>query len=205
MSKCLFLQGDVQIGKSTLLLECLQPYLPYIGGFVVQRLLQGEHLKAFCLKEITDDAWSVNASYQGDEANIFICEQKGQWLSDEQVFEQIGENLVCEATRKKILVLDEIGGVELLSDSFRQNLYKALSGEVFCVGVLKSAANSKLLRENVVLSQRYQELYQQLFADIRERFDGEVFDVTEKNKLIVKSKIQDFLMETGLIASTKNR
>ncbi|MGI6361417.1 MAG: nucleoside-triphosphatase [Bacillota bacterium] len=193
MSNCLFLQGDMKVGKSTLLLESVHPYLACTGGFMVQRLFSGEHLKAFCLHQVAAEPWSVNAEYKGNEANIFLQKTDHGWQSFPEVFTRIGPCLPQWAKKNKLMLLDEIGGVELLSEVFWENLYQVLGSGIPCIGVVKSLTNSKIMQESVALSDRYQKLHKQLLTDIKGKFSGEIMELTTSNRPFVKQEIAAFL------------
>lgn len=190
---CLFLQGQIQIGKSTLLLNSLRPFLPVTGGFMVQRLKQNGQFKGFCLQKVADIPLEAEI-YAGQKAsNIFIeIGDQGGYFHPE-VFEQIGSELLLVAAGKKLIYLDEIGGIELLSDPFRQNLYRVLAGPTPCIGVIKSLPNSNVMQKGIQLDPIYKQRHQQLFTDIEKRFNGRILTLTDDNRAEIQQAVEEFL------------
>ena len=146
MKKHLFLQAPIQAGKSTLLKEAMEPYREYIGGFVSQRLLDSElNTLGFRLADYAERP-ELTAAFSDGLSNIFLKRTAGEGRFDISVFENQAIQILEEAKRtKKIILLDEIGGGELKSDTFKNYLDGLLGGDIPCIGVLKepkAAANT---------------------------------------------------------------
>ncbi|MCR4441857.1 MAG: hypothetical protein QHH10_06665 [Peptococcaceae bacterium] len=56
MASNLFLTGPKRCGKSTLIRSCVKPYLERVGGFFVQRVMNGANCLAFRLLELSPQA-----------------------------------------------------------------------------------------------------------------------------------------------------
>lgn len=144
MSQNIFFEGPVRSGKSTALRKALLPHFSEVGGFVVQRLVGSNgHPAAYRLAGITDPAafLAVDAPYTGGETDIFLRLPSREF--DSAVFEAKGIELLDRSQDKRILLLDEIGGLELLIPSFRDRLISLLQGETPCVGIMKERQKSR--------------------------------------------------------------
>ncbi len=190
---CLFLQGQMQIGKSTLLLDSLRPFLSVTGGFMVQRLRQKSQPRGFCLQAVADIPLEAEICAEQKANNVFIeIGDQGACFHPE-VFEQVGSELLLASEGKKLIYLDEIGGIELLSDLFRQNLYRVLAGPVPCIGVIKSLSNSNVMQKGMQIDPIYKDLQQQLFTDIKERFNGCILNLANDNRAQIQQAVDQFL------------
>ncbi len=192
---CLFLQGDTKVGKSTLLMQNLQPYLRDAGGFVVQRMTQDGVNRGFCLQALSSPPPALTIPYDAQKNNVFIEYTPQGWQQYPEVFAHAGAALLDAhaLAGKKLIVLDEVGGVELLSPEFHRALYLTLGGETPCIGVLKSVCNRGKMKDKLFMESDYEQLCRQLFTDISERFGGKIITMTEKNRPLVQKEIQDFL------------
>jgi len=151
VSKNLFLFGNIGAGKSTLIRECLLPYLNEVGGFYVQRIFCGNELIAFSLKPITDES-SYELTLKVDDLegldNLFLyLDTNGKWQSNNDVFLKSGLELLQNSIQnnKKLILLDELGGIELHNKIFMTEVYKIIKGSIPLLGVVKAPKNARIL------------------------------------------------------------
>ncbi len=151
MSKNLFLSGNIGAGKSTLIRECLLPYLAAVGGFYVQRIFCGNELIAFSLKPIADKL-SYKLTLKVDDLegldNLFLyLDNNGNWQSNNDVFLNSGLEILQSSIQKnkKLILLDELGGIELHNQTFMTEVYKILKGSIPLLGVVKAPKNARIL------------------------------------------------------------
>lgn len=123
----LFLTGSVGCGKSTSIAAALGEALPLAGGFLTVRQRDETGCPAAFLLMRPD----------GTERGIILEGSSGQFTMHPEVFEDLGIRLLEEGERHDYVVLDEIGGFELLSESFTAALRKLLESDVPCIGVMK--------------------------------------------------------------------
>ena len=156
MNTMLFLEGPIQTGKSTLIRKCLGPHIADCGGFTSQRLVDaGGRTKGF---RLVSAAEPLTASAEGfmsgtgstepfiSHAGIFKWfADDGRVITDQSVFEQTGVSLLKSSARRPLVLLDEIGGSELLCGDFRKTLDAILSSSKPCLGVLKLPENAQRL------------------------------------------------------------
>lgn len=139
----LFLEGTSRTGKSTLLRECLLPYKEQLGGFSSQRLWEKDFCRCYRMTPASD--FQLDQEYHPDFPHIFRY-HRHQYP---EVFKTYGVQLLEDASHYPLILLDEIGGAELLVPEFRQTLYKILSGNVPCIGVLKEASKAQFMKSTV--------------------------------------------------------
>lgn len=194
--KCLFLAGNMKIGKSTTILKNIELYIPgnLIGGFMCQRLVNNKKTKAFCLTDIKMVEASIK-KYKPDTPNIFLKNISGKWEKNDEVFNTIGVEMLSNLASKKLVVLDEIGGFELLAEQFREKLYEVLLGDIPVIGVLKSNSNKLIMKESVRIDNDYIALYEKLCSDIENICGGKILTAKENNMLSIQNEINIFFEE----------
>ena len=142
--KILMLEGPIQTGKSTLIRTMLGDHLPKCGGFTSQRLIDASgRTKGFRLCPAAADLTGPDEGITEDVFKYFRPD--GSVCKDQSVFERTGTALLRESAGRPLILLDEIGGSELLCDAFCAALYEVLTGDAPCLGVLKLADNARRL------------------------------------------------------------
>lgn len=154
MSRNFFLEGPVQTGKSTLIREVLGDHLSACGGFASQRLTdEAGMLQGFRIGPAADTpltarvragtlplAWPDGTPCRG----VFRCRgEDGCFHGDPGPFAEEGRDYLRRKSGQDLMLLDEIGGIELLCDPFYADLLDLLRSGTPCLGVLK-------LRENML-------------------------------------------------------
>ncbi|HED24657.1 MAG TPA: hypothetical protein ENN91_05980 [Firmicutes bacterium] len=153
MAKNLFLLGKIGTGKSTLLRNNLLPVLDRTGGFFVQRVLISGVCTAFRLLPVTNAEEYLLEKEEPELENLdnlFLkSDGQGNWHNDLAVFRNAGIRFLQEsaAEGKRLILLDEIGGVELSCVPFVRALKKIISGSLPVIGVLKAPVNAGTLEE----------------------------------------------------------
>lgn len=165
MKNLLFLEGPIQTGKSTLIRKCLGAHLADCGGFTSQRLIDADgQTKGFRLVSAAEpltapaeDFMSGGEPKSGTNSDVpFISDagifkwfaDDGRVITDQSVFDTIGVSLLRSSARRPLVLLDEIGGSELLCGEFRKTLDAILSSSKPCLGVLKLAENAQRLHSH---------------------------------------------------------
>lgn len=67
----------------------------------------------------------------------------GRVHKDQSVFDRAGVNLLTSSNGRSLILLDEIGGSELLCEPFCQALDEVLASGIPCLGVLKLAESAR--------------------------------------------------------------
>jgi len=110
----------------------------------VQRLIDADGFPAaYRLRTLSDRAsfLNVNAPFTGGEPDIFL--HLPSRIFDPTVFETTGVELLNQCKGKRLVLLDEIGGLELLVPLFRDALFRQLQEEIPCVGIIKERKKSR--------------------------------------------------------------
>ena len=134
MKKKLFLTGPDRSGKSDMIHTCLGDRARHAGGFVtVRERDEAGNVLSF-------DLMPADGSGQPERFLEFV---NGKPVSHLEVFSQIGTRLLRQGANRPFVVLDELGGGELLDDSFMRALVQLLKSDVPCIGVLKGPGAGK--------------------------------------------------------------
>ena len=149
MKRHLFLTGPIGCGKSTAIATALGGKIAQCGGFLTRRYQQ-PHLH-FTLE-----------SPDGNAKRTFLDFASGKPEVDLAVFSK-------NYLRGEILVLDEIGGIELLDPDFTAALEAVLNSDTPIIGVIKGEGPAGALIDALSLTEEYQlaagKLWQQLYND----------------------------------------
>lgn len=177
MPKNLFITGRKRSGKSTLLKTMIDPIIHLTGGYFVQRLfIQGES-RAFRLVHITSESYLPNRhvqDFEGFSDLIAVTSKENKFYYD--TFKTIGVSALKQACEEKQLVLmDELGRIEIMVPDFMQTVFNVLDSEVPVLGVLKKESNPFL-------------------DQIKARLDVEVLDMDACGSDCVRDKVQQFLV-----------
>lgn len=135
MKQRLFLTGPIGAGKSTAISWALGEKLAECGGFLTRRHRE-PHLH-FTLE-----------SPDGKYRKTFLDFPEGKPEVDLSVFSNI-------CLMGKVLILDEIGGVELLNPEFAAALEAVLNADIPILGVIKGEGPAGALVESLGLAEAY--------------------------------------------------
>ena len=153
MMRRLFLTGPIGCGKSTAITQALGERTQQCGGFLTRR--HREPYLHFTLE-----------SPDGQHSETFLDFSDGKPRLHRNVFAQLGVDLL----KGDILVLDEIGGIELLDPNFAAELDTVLKSSVPILGVVKGDGPAGALVEALGLTEEYKravsQLREQLCSDI---------------------------------------
>ena len=138
MKRRLFLTGPIGCGKSTAIARALGEDITRFGGFLTRRHREPE--LHFTLE-----------SPDGGICETFLDLSGGRPKLDLDVFSRSGISLL----RGDILVLDEIGGIELLCPEFAAALEQILQTDIPVIGVMKGPGPAGALIQRLGLSETY--------------------------------------------------
>ncbi len=163
--KHIFLTGEKQIGKSTILSSVIETYKDIIVGFqtlpfIINGMKKGYYIHNMSgLKETNNDV------------PICICVGEENTVPVTESFDKIG-TLILKTTRGKngIMIMDELGKMEREAHVFQREVCKCLDTEQIVVGVLQKTS-------------------QKFIQDIRSRRDVIVYEVTNENRDSLKNEI----------------
>lgn len=169
MKKRLFLTGPSGIGKTTIIRQALGASIAYAGGLVTERVkdsrgsLLGFDLMpaAAVLSDTGYERWRI-LDYSGPKPS-----------KDNEVFRNQGVRLLQEAEYYPFVVLDEIGGFEMLIPQFRNALAELLNSDVPIIGVVKGAENAAGIKQRFGLGDKFTTLTDNL-RSVLSRDEGTV-------------------------------
>lgn len=195
----IFLQGYHGKGKSTLLhSELKRSKLPQCG-YYVQRLLDDDlNTCGFVAHPLPahDVVLTARVSQTGLEDAFIVCHGSQVDFDPAKFVSTATKAIGAGSEKAKVVVLDEVGGIELLDDDFYHLICTVLATHEV-VGIMKWDHNYNLLRRsggfcNKILEQRRGRIHQ-LFQihDIR------LFTLDDTNHEAVKVRLRAFLQEIG--------
>lgn len=141
MKSRLFLTGPIGCGKSTAITQGLGDRRNRLKGFVTLREGQTPKPERFWLETLPKRERAVFLDLTGEKPQI-----------DLRVFSGLG----VQSLQKGPLLLDEIGGIELLCPEFLEALEDALSGDTPILGVVKAPGSSLALARCLGLGVEYE-------------------------------------------------
>jgi nucleoside-triphosphatase len=171
-TKNLFITGKPSSGKTTLIKEVCLPYMDKTGGFYTEEIMDGSARLGFILKTF-DGRQGVLA-----KKGMKSPHKLNKYGIDIDVLENIGADVLVKAVKDKdIIVIDEIGTMELVSELFRTSMQE-------CFGSSK----------RVLATVRYNA---QPFTDeIKKMPDTSVLELTRDNYLEIKKQVKQWLLDT---------
>lgn len=199
--KHLFLRGPLGAGKSSLIRQEVLPYLPQTGGFYVQRLLFGDRYRAFSLNPVSiPEEYSLNKRMEPNEEaeRVFLyCGDEGQWHFKSEVFEVFGVQYLTRSgmAGKKLILLDEVGGVDLQCPTFLQALVDTLDGDIPCLGVLKADINSRKLDSHLADKSNNTAIRKPFFERLIDHPDVKLLDFQPGTGEWIKRQVHGFVEE----------
>lgn len=179
----LFLEGQKEIGKSYLLREALLPYKNITAGYMVQRLFDDGIKVGFRVVTLEGDFPELDAQYSPQLSGLFISPQ-GRTL---QPLEDAIVHTMNNLQGKSIILLDEVGGIELTSPTYKNALTQLLGSGLPVFGVIKSEENLNHTLRNTKNKEEYFRHYKWLRKAITNR--GEILTLTKDNRQSIKEHI----------------
>lgn len=159
MKRRLFLTGPMGCGKSTAIEAALGERLSKCGGFLTRRYRE-PHL------HFTLESPDRNAK------ETFLDFSTGKPTIDLTVFSE-------RYLRGSPIVLDEIGGIELLNPDFRDALESVLNSDTPIIGVIKGEEPAGALIEKLGLTEEYNSAAEKLRQQLRNDPNTLVYECTQ--------------------------
>lgn len=185
----LFLQGRSKIGKSTILHRVLHRWEASVAGFSVQRLVADGRAVGFRACVVEGCLPELQRPWADGLPDVFMT--RG-FLSQPVLDDAIEEaRQAAGEAQCRLVLLDEIGGMELLSGRFMAALEGMLAAGKPCIGVIKS-------RENLSNTARRIPDAGDIFAardrlEERIRQTGSVLTLTEENQPEIQRTVEEFV------------
>jgi nucleoside-triphosphatase len=195
MGSFLFLEGDSGEGKTTLLFKCLQSYKKKIGGFYSQKLINATGDTRGFRMIPASEAWIPSLPYQKGISNVFIEKTETGWEKRLEFFDTEGVNMLSIGKEQKLILMDEIGGVELLSSKFMNAFYQCIDGDFPCIGVIKSRKNFQSMSTRVPVKSEAKSRLLELEEELKSRSWGKILTFKRRNEEHLHKEIITFLKQ----------
>jgi nucleoside-triphosphatase len=181
--RVLLLTGSPGIGKTTVLLkvvEALRANGYSVGGMVSREVRS-------CGTRVGFEILDLKSGRRGWLAHVNqkVGPQVGKYRVNLEDLEVVGAEAISRAVEEcDIIAIDEIGPMELFSETFRMAVGKAVESDKLVVGVVHWKARHKLIE------------------DVKAREDMEIYAVTYENRnkiheAIVEKAIEYFKLKRG--------
>lgn len=193
MKKYLFLEGPIQEGKSTLIRSLIKDRIPQIGGFSSQRLLNDSGKTVGFRIAPPEEVMALTAKYSPALSDVFLYFGWGRTEVKPEIFANTAVKYLRQVEGKKLILLDEIGGVELLDPEFRKELYHTLKGDIPCLGVLKLEAGIRNMCRNPSVGYDCIDYHLKLRADLLSRLDTDIVQFDRKSPEEPEKAVSEFV------------
>ncbi|MCM8763094.1 MAG: NTPase [Candidatus Omnitrophica bacterium] len=161
----ILLTGRPRSGKTTLLKQIIKDLKASSGGFYTEEIIKDN--KRIGFKLITLDGKEGILAKEGLESKFRL----GRYGINLKDLEEIGVRAIKEALKNKdVVIIDEIGKMELFSQKFKEVVLEALNSEKRIIGVVH--------REN-----------RGFLKDIKSRPDIELFELNLENQKEILERI----------------
>lgn len=176
MKKHLFLTGVSGIGKTTIIRQALGSAAGYAGGFITERVTDGDgRVEGFDLYPA-----AAVIGHDGFDGQRFLDLGTVPPQKDNEVFRESAAQMLREAEFYPFVMLDEIGGFEMLIPQFRNEFAQLLNSDAPIIGVIKGAENAEELRASFGLGEKFTMLTDNLRAVLANDEDTVVIEVKQR-------------------------
>ena len=161
--RLLFLTGNPGVGKTTVLLrvvEALKARDCSVGGMLSREVRMGGTRVGFEILDLGSSrrGWLAHVSHKSGP-------QVGRYRVNLEDLDGIGVEAIMRAVESSdVIVIDEVGPMELFSERFREAVRRAVQCGKLVVGVVHSKVRDRLIDE------------------MKKREDAEVYVVTHENR-----------------------
>ncbi len=186
----IFIEGEKGIGKTTLLKTIVKKSGKKAGGFSSYKLVDDEQKSVgFYIDTFNCNIKSdvvLQKDFKQDE-KLFMRGYPENRSVDLRVFDRIDE-IVGDFSEIECFVMDEIGGLELLSRPFLEFLDRVFKSSIPCIGTFKSFKNFEYMKQKVDV-----EFIGDPSNDFRERlindYGAKILTLTDQNKAEIENEI----------------
>ncbi len=183
--RVLLLTGAPGVGKTTVLIktvEALKTEGVSVGGMISREAREGNVRVGFEIIDLASGkhGWLARVDQK-------IGPQVGKYHVNLEDLEKIGATAIAEATQKcAVVAIDEIGPMELFSQTFGQAVKQALESKKLVLAVVHAKARD------------------QLISEVKGREDAEIFTVVFANREGLPQQLSKQAL-TFLLSAKSNR
>lgn len=133
MAQAILLTGPPRIGKTTIICRVAEHLGERAGGFYTEEVRSGGERTGFRIVTLDGQRAMLSSVHFPGPPRV------GKYGVDVATFERVGVRAIWEAlARAQIVVIDEIGKMELFSAAFREAVLAALDSPMPVVGTILS-------------------------------------------------------------------
>lgn len=136
---------------------------------------------------------ALTAKYSPALSDVFLYFGGEKTEAKPDIFAGSALKYLRQREGKKLILLDEIGGVELMNSEFRRELYNVLEGDIPCIGVLKLEAGNRRMCENSSVGCSCINYYLKLRSDLLNRFGAEIVQFDRKSPEEPEKAVNEFI------------
>lgn len=190
MSRNLFFTGISGAGKSTVINRALQAVGLCPMGFRTIRVYDAnDNICAYLVSDLRSPERGVR---------FMVRENGEQWRRDYPLLCRAALEALEGVTNGDVVLLDEIGGKELLDDTFYRRLTELLKSPARCIGVLKDRSGvESLLRHSASDNATYRETYERFRLILETCPNTSLLTVTEDNREAMLLRAVSFLQSSS--------
>ncbi len=157
-AKNILLTGKPGIGKTTALKSAIDMSLANAGGFYTQEIRISKERIGFEIVTLSGNKQTMASKGYKSQYRV------GNYGVDIDAIDTLATGAILDAiSNKEVIIIDEIGRMELFSDKFKSAVLGALDSDKPVLGTILEKNNT--------------------FADaIKKRIDVEIVQITEKNR-----------------------
>lgn len=131
MGNNLFLTGEKQVGKSTIINYFIERNYGKVDGF--KTLVENDPNRKFYMQPLLYEKTCNKEAYIGERIN-------NKLISFPETFEKLGVEILtnCLQNQPSIIIMDEIGVMENNASKFQKLVHECLNSSIPVLGVLKN-------------------------------------------------------------------
>jgi nucleoside-triphosphatase len=133
----IFLTGNIQVGKSTIIRKYLSQTGYSADGFITYWKTEKEGIRKLYISPYCPDRWP-------EEKYMLAQIRNDQRILSENIvdtFDTRGSGILDSSGRCDVIVMDELGFIESKAFVFQQAVMMRISGDIPVLGVIKSIRN----------------------------------------------------------------
>ena len=171
--KNLLITGRPGVGKTTLIREVIADLPLRPGGFFTQEIRESGRRVGFEIVVLTANLPRRRGILA--QEGLISPHRVGRYGVNQADMEEVGARSLEEALREyPLIVIDEIGNMEIISGRFRKAVIACLESPVPVLGVIKAGEGP-------------------FVSEIKSRPDVEFVELTRENREVVKKRLEGWI------------
>lgn len=174
IKKNIFLTGNINVGKSTILKKIIKELKIKTSGFLTLPYIKQGELLGFYIKSLIDESEML------DYNKIYFIGRKSlndRWEAYPEIFDSIGVRILKDSlkSKKDVIIMDELGFFETNALKFQEYVFRCLDSHKIVFGVVKPAKtvflNNIRYRDDVLILEINKENRDNQYKKIKSIFE----------------------------------